>query len=170
MIEYWDLYDINRNSLGRKHERGKPMETGTFHIVVNILSINNDGKILITKRHESKPHGNKWEITGGSVVAGEKSVDGAVRELHEETGLTATPGQLVFRGTIIREPSGCLHDFYLFRKDFCEKDIVLQENETTDFRLVDKEELLVMAREGKFLDFLYERLFKLFPEIFKPLN
>ena len=135
MIEYWDLYDINRNSLGRKHERGKPMETGTFHIVVNILSINDD-----------------------------------VRELHEETGLTATSGQLEFRGTIIREPSGCLHDFYLFRKDFCEKDIVLQENETTDFRLVDTEELLVMAREGKFLDFLYERLFKLFPEIFKPLN
>lgn len=170
MLEYWDLYDINRNPLGKKHERGKPMNAGTFHVVVNILSMNNDGKILITKRHENKPHGNKWEITGGSVVAGEKSIDGAVRELHEETGLTAKPEQLTFRGTIIRELSGCLHDFYLFKADFCEKDIVLQESETIDFKLVNTEELLTMTKDGEFLNFLYERLVKVFPEIFKPLT
>ena len=145
MIEYWDLYDINRNSLGRKHERGKPMETGTFHIVVNILSINDDGKILITKRHESKPHGNKWEITGGSVVAGEKSVDGAVRELHEETGITSD--NLVEIGRVLHHNHKSFYVEYLCITDIDKDSIVLQEGETSNYKWITADRLLKLSRD-----------------------
>ena len=86
-----DLYDRQLMPLGRKYERDdqKRMPKGEFHIVVDILSKNSEGRFLITKRHPDKPYGGMWEISGGSVLAGEKPLDGAARELFEETGLKA---------------------------------------------------------------------------------
>lgn len=37
MSELWDIYDINRKSTSRTVERGKPMKSGEYHIVVNVL-------------------------------------------------------------------------------------------------------------------------------------
>lgn len=163
-MELWDLYDRQRQPLGRTHVRGEKLSEGEFHIVVNILSVNEDGKIFITKRHPDKPHGDKWEITGGSALAGETSQEAALRELREETGLE-TDG-LLYYGTIIRQPSGCIHDFYLNRGDFSEQDIFLQENETVDLKLVSADELYQMAKSGEFLDFLYNRIKGVFSDIF----
>lgn len=165
MSELWDLYDRNRIPLDRTHIRGEKLNEGEFHIVVNIMSVNSEGKILITKRHPDKPSGSKWEVSGGSAVAGEKSIYAAVRELHEETGLKADISELEYYGTIIRPSSGCIHDFYLYNGDFCEKNIVLQEGETVDFRLVTPEELFDMAKDGEFLGFLYNRIKAMFPHI-----
>lgn len=54
MPEYFDLYNERREPLGEIHERGKPLPDGKFHIVANILPVNLDGKILITKRSPEK--------------------------------------------------------------------------------------------------------------------
>jgi hypothetical protein len=45
MTELWDLYDENRQPLGRTHVRGVPLEGGTFHLVVEIWFITDDGHI-----------------------------------------------------------------------------------------------------------------------------
>ena len=165
MPELWDLYDRNRKPLGRTHVRGEQLKEGEYHIVVNIMSVNSEGKILITQRHPDKPHGGKWEISGGSAIAGESSLCGAVRELYEETGLKADVSELEYYGEIIRPSSGCIYDFYLYCGDFSEKDIVLQESETVDFRIVTAEELGRAAEEGSFLGFLYFRIKAMFPHI-----
>ena len=48
-----------------------------------------DGALLIQKRApEKRVHPNKWSITGGAVRAGETSVEGLIREVAEEIGLT----------------------------------------------------------------------------------
>ena len=80
------------------------MQPGEFHVVVNVLSVDRQGNILITKRHPKKPFGGKWEVTGGSVLAGETSLHGAVRELEEETGLHAAESE-----RIIVEPLSSRH-------------------------------------------------------------
>ncbi len=63
-----------------------------------------------------------WECVGGSVLAGEDSLTGAVREVKEEVGLELAPEQgiLVFteRRTMVNGMK--FHDFkdtYLFRYD-----------------------------------------------------
>ncbi len=155
----------HRTSLEKTHIRGEKLTEEEFHIVVDILSVNKDGKILITKRHPDKPFGGRWEISGGSVISGETSLQGAVRELYEETGLTVRADELAYCGTIVRTPSGCLHDFYLYKGDFSEKDITLQECETVDFRLVTPDELYKMARDGEFLDFVYNRMKALYSTV-----
>lgn len=168
MSEYWDLLDRNLRPLGKTLERNDDTvpPKGAFHIVVNILSINNDGKILITKRHPDKTYGNMWEISGGSVLAGESPVNGAVRELYEETGLKADPDELLYMGQIIREHSGCIHNFYIFHGDFTSNDIRLQENETVDFRLVMPSEIERMSNNGEFLGFLYNRMRAVYGDLF----
>lgn len=65
MPEYFDLYNEHREPLGETHERGKPLPDGKFHIVANVLPINLEGKILITKRSPEKNFGGMWETTGG---------------------------------------------------------------------------------------------------------
>ncbi len=164
MPEIWDLYDRNLTPLGKTHIRGEKLGEGEFHIVVQIIAINKEGKVLITKRHPDKPFGNKWEISGGSAVSGDTPVTAAKRELFEETGLVAD--ELLYSGTIVRKPTGCIYMFYLYQGDFCEDDIVLQEGETVDFKLVFPCEIKEMTINGEFLDFVYHRIKAIYSDIF----
>ncbi len=139
MQELWDLYDENRNPLGKTHVRGVPLNKGEYHIVVDIWTITTDGNILIDKRHPDKPWGGFWECTGGSVTAGEDSLNGAMRELEEELGLKANPEELTLICSILY--SECIYDTYLLIKDVELKSLVFQEGEVTDAKLVTMSEL-----------------------------
>ena len=54
MSELWDLYDKYKNPLGKTHVRGEKIKSGEYHIVVDVLSVNHKGQILIAKRHPDK--------------------------------------------------------------------------------------------------------------------
>ena len=166
MPELWDLYDRNKTPLNKTHVRGERLKDGEYHIVVNVLAMNNEGQMLITKRHPNKSFGNQWEITGGSAVAGESSVAAAKRELFEETGLKAEEQDLKYFGTAVRERTNSIHDFYLYKGDFSSKDIILQEGETVDFKIVTHYELQQMNKSGEFIDFVYERVKFFYSEIY----
>ena len=156
-MELWDLYDRDRKLLGKTHVRGKVLARGEYHLVVDIVAVNEEGKILITKRHPDKTYGGYWETTGGSAVAGEDSVTAAVRELCEETGLNAKLEHLEYCGTLLRDNTNSIHDFYFYKGEFSNSDIVLQEGETVDHKLVTSKQLKEMAQKGEFLSFVYER-------------
>ena len=102
-MEVWDLYDEAMNLLGKQHVRGEAIPQGEYHLVVEIFTINKDGKLLLTQRDAAKTYPFLWEWTGGSVIAGETSLIGAVRELEEETGLVANPQELYHVGTIKKD-------------------------------------------------------------------
>ena len=90
-------------------------------------------EILVTLRHPAKEtYANCWENTGGSVLAGETSRQGAVRELKEETGIGVSEEELMLLGSV--RGISAFYDFYVVRKDVELSDIVLQENETADAR------------------------------------
>ena len=156
MPEYFDLYNERLEPLGELHERGVTVPDGKFHIVVTVLSVNFENKVLITRRDERKPYGGFWEMTEGAVIAGETPLQGAVRELKEETGLTALPEALDYRGQIVFKRSRHNHIvmFYLFRADFHAA------------RLVYPAEIEQMAKDGGFLSFAYQRLKAVYPDIF----
>lgn len=168
MAELFDLYDENLNPLGEQCERGEPVPRGKYHIVVAVLSVDFSSKVLITKRAREKSFGGLWEITGGAVVAGETPLQGAVRELREETGLRALPEALDCRGRIIikSEHHNLIEIYYLFRADFHENSIRLQPGETEAARLVCPGEIEQMAKKGEFIPRLYLRIKALFPDIF----
>lgn len=98
-MELWDLYDENRNPAGREHIRGNDIPDGYYHIVVHVWIRNSKGQYLISQRSANRPNlPLMWETVGGSVLKGETSLQGAVREVKEEVGIdvNGTENNLVF--------------------------------------------------------------------------
>ena len=130
-MELWDLYDSNRTFLGKTHIRGNPLPQNAKHIVVEVWVMNSFGKVLLTLRDPKKEtYPNLWEVPGGSILSGESNTEGAIRELFEETGITATASELRLLYTEERP-----HDFvdiFLLKKDITLKSLTLQPGETVD--------------------------------------
>lgn len=145
-MELWDVYDEHRKLSGRTHVRGVPLGEGEYHIVADVWTVNAKSEILLTQRHPDKPYGLLWECTGGSVLAGETSREGALRELAEEVGIHALERDLKLIHTI------CLKerfvDTYITRQDVTLKDLKLQAEEVVDAKFVVFDELMDMWRQG----------------------
>lgn len=145
-MELWDLFDAQRNPLFRTRVRGTPAETGEYHIVVSIWTIDSQGNILLTLRDSIKEsYPDTWENTGGSAQAGETSRRAAVRELAEETGITATEDELILLATEATRDS--FVDHYLLRRDVPLSEIRLQQGETADVKWVQLAELERMIED-----------------------
>lgn len=167
MAEYWDLYDNDRNRLERTQLRGEMLEEGTFHVVVSVWTVNHENKLLMTLRSAEKElYPNLWENTSGSVVHGESSLEAALRELKEETGIEASEEEITFVGTARKASS--FVDIYLVKKHIEPDSIILQQGETVDYRWVTFSELEEMDRQG-LLAFPISFRFQQLREFFKPL-
>lgn len=157
-MEKWDLYDQNGNKLNEIGIRGQSLPTGKYHLVVEIWTINDKNEILITQRDKDKPFGLLWECTGGSVIAGESSMEGAIRELYEETGLKANKNDLKRVGRTFMDQS--IYDIYVYRYNFDLADVCLQEGETIAVNKVTKEKLLELISKDQFVLRAWERAMK----------
>lgn len=147
MDEYFDLVDENRRSLDRTQKRGTPLEEGTYHNVVSVWTMNEDGRVLLTLRSTNKSlMPGLWENTSGSVVAGESSTEAALRELKEETGIIATKEQITHLGTVLKIQS--FVDIYLVRVSIEPSSIRLQKEEATSYRWENESGLQDLYDEG----------------------
>ena len=117
-MELWDLYDKDGNITGKNLERGQLVPEGFYHLVVHIWIKNKDNMFLISRRDKNREsYPLRLECQGGSVLKGETSIEGAIRETMEEVGidLTNMPGKLLFRK--IRHHFRDIMDVWLFEYD-----------------------------------------------------
>lgn len=158
--ELWDAYDREGNPLGFDLVRGEPLPEGVYHLVAEILSVTHDGRVLITQRHPDKAWGGYWEYTAGGVVKGETPVQGAIRELREETGIVVSEKDLhpVYVNTRpgIDGVNTIYHSFVVFF-DPSEQTIRLQEGETVAYDLLPYEEFRRFILEDKFVRLVRSR-------------
>lgn len=147
MTEYFDLYTADRRKLGRKIQRGVPVPHGEYHIVVQIMSVNSKGEILLTQRVPQKTSGGRWECSGGCAISGETSREAAVRELFEETGIRAVPSEISLEWTLTTD--SMLRDFYMVHKDVGLDQLVLQSTEVCAAKWVSFDRLEEMAENGQ---------------------
>lgn len=122
-MEIWDLYDEKRKLTGRTHIRGEELPEGCYHLVVHVWIRNSRGEYLISQRAADRPtYPLKWECVGGSVVKGEDSLHGALREVKEEVGISlpAESGRVVYtktRGYVDGRKFNDIMDVWLFEYD-----------------------------------------------------
>ena len=103
-MELWDLYNENRELLGRDHIRGEEIPEGCYHLVVHVWIRNSKGEYLISRRSANRPSFPLlWECVGGSVLKGEDSLQGALRETQEEVGLQLSPADGKLVRSVIRD-------------------------------------------------------------------
>lgn len=146
-MEFFDLYTVNRKPLGKKIMRGVPIPRGEYHIVVQVMTVNRKGEILLTQRVPEKTSGGKWECSGGCAVAGESAREAAVRELYEETGIVAAENELSLEWTLTTD--GMLRDFYVLVKDVPLPELRLQDIEVCAAKWVSFERLCEMSQNGQ---------------------
>ena len=148
MLEMWDIYDINRKKTGRLAERDVyEFKKGEFHIVVQAIIMNSKNELLISKRAENKGFGLMWEFNGGSVLAGETSLEGIIREVKEELGIEFTKKEAIFFKEILGyKISPNFKDMWLFRKDIDIKDITFSDKETIEAKWVSIDEFMEMFK------------------------
>jgi 8-oxo-dGTP pyrophosphatase MutT (NUDIX family) len=148
-MEYWDLYDRNKNLLNKVHLRGEKLNSGEYHIIVFGWIVNDDHKFLLTQRHPDLKFPLTWECSKGGLLAGEDSITGAIREVEEEIGikLNKENGQLI--NTDIDDEYNCIKDIYLFKKNIDINDIKVHEKEVVDVKWVSIQEFYEMAGRGE---------------------
>ena len=158
-MEYWDIYDENKNVTGRTMKRNDwCLKEGEYHLTVLGVVARPDGKFLITKRVMTKAWApGWWEVSGGAALAGESSRDAVLREVKEETGLDVSDwdgGYLFsYKRENIKEGDNYFVDIYRFVADFDENDLHLQEAETDGYMLATLDEIKEFANQGIFLHY-----------------
>lgn len=153
-MEMWDLYDIDRTVIG-EHIRGNELPANSYHLVVHVWIKNNQGKYLISQRAKNRPtFPLMWECVGGSVLKGETSLQGALRETAEEVGIELLPqnGKLLFSN--IRKQFNDIVDVWLFTYD----GIVSLKNATTEeveqTVWLDRNDIMRLKQGNKLVDTL----------------
>jgi len=155
--EVWDVLDANGNATGRYHERGKPMATGDYHIIVHVWKYNSNGEWLIdrrTPRYGRSSLNGKWETTGGCAVVGDSSLTAALREAKEELGIDLDPdkGALFNRFTRLGSNGHTwFEDVWVFEYDEPIESVAFDGSEVCEAMWATVEKIREMMEDGYFL-------------------
>ncbi len=148
-MELWDGYNADRTLAGvdisREDEEAGKFPKGLYHAVADIVVRHTDGTYLVMQRdYNKKGFPGEWEIGAcGSVLKGESPYEGALRELHEETGISAE-GLIHLKNITVVHCNGVGVHYYMYLciTDMDKDAVTLQYGETIDFRWITAEELL----------------------------
>jgi len=155
-MELWAVLDEHGNKTGKIIERGTELERGEYRLLVDVWIINENNEFLISKRIPTKqPFPGKWNPVCGSVIAGEDSISGALRETKEELGITLNPqnGRLVKRFITWKT---AIIDVWLFSQAVDINSVVLQKEETDDVMWATSSLVKQIVDKNDFID--YERI------------
>ena len=137
-MELVDLYDGQKELTGETVDK-KEVPEGKFRLSVHVWITNDQGELLVQQRlATAHKFPNMWSVTGGSVQAGESSLDGVLRELSEELGINATKDEMKFLASYRRKIDYV--DVWLLNKIIDVKDIIMQEDEVQAVKWVTLEE------------------------------
>lgn len=172
-IEHLDILDEHGNKTGAIKERAEVIRYKYWRRIVNIWIVNRRKEILVQLRAPQVAQApNIWGVTGGHVLAGEASVDAAVRETKEELGLTIDKEELQFIKSLKTEidsetkmPVRVIRDIYLLNKEINLATLSLQEEEVakvqwirikTFIEAIKNNKLPVIAYGKEYFDLLTE--------------
>ncbi len=143
-MELWDAYDRDGHLTGDTLVRGEPIPDGLYHLVCGILVKHADGDYLLMKRALSKPsYPGYYEASlGGAVQKGETLLEGAKRELFEESGIIAEKLTPYY----VARDKNSLYGAFLCETDWPKEQITLQAGETMGYLWVSHEEVIRMMQ------------------------
>ena len=100
--------------------------------------VNSQGQYLLSQRHPQKTYPLCWECTGGSVLAGEDSLNGVMREVRGELEIMLNPFKAEMIYHTRREEVQDFYDVWLFHADIDISEIKMQETEVISVQWVSR--------------------------------
>lgn len=150
LMEKWDVYDENGNLTGYTKTKNDVWTSEEYHLGASLWIINYGGNLLIQKRADSKRRlPNVWSNIGGSVISGENSRQGCVREVEEEIGIKVNGNDLVFMQRAVF--NNTINDDYALLYDFPIENVVLQPEEVSDIKWASVDEIKKLFTQGLFM-------------------
>ncbi|MDV4151927.1 NUDIX hydrolase [Clostridium sp. AL.422] len=149
-MEIWDAYYKDGTKANHDLIRGEAIPKGFYHLVCEVLVKHVDGTYLLMQRDFNKEtFPGKYEASaGGSSLKGEAPIQCAIRELNEETGITATSLDEIYY--VVSEENERIYHGYLCVVD-CDKDsIILQEGETISYKWMKEEDFLDFVNSNEY--------------------
>ena len=84
--------------------------------VVAVALIDNHGRTLLQQRRANRAHGGLWEFPGGKVEPRETAIDGLIREIDEELGITVQQRDLAWLARAEDAAAGLVIGLYTCRR------------------------------------------------------
>jgi 8-oxo-dGTP pyrophosphatase MutT (NUDIX family) len=121
-----------------------------FRSWANIVALTNSGEVVLVKQYRHGVCNVMFEFPGGVVEDGEEPMDGAKRELLEETGYKAS--DIIQIAKLYPNPALQTNTLYCFLALDVEKVSKqnLDEGEDIEVHLMPLDELVDMAKRGEF--------------------
>jgi 8-oxo-dGTP diphosphatase len=123
--------------------------------------LEHDGKVLLLERASGKSEPNKWGAPAGKLEKNEDPLDGAVRELFEETGIRLKhPSQIRAVGSLfVRRPT-LDFVFHMFKVEIDQFPDVTISDEHVNYKWTtaqDREELILVPGAKEALRYYYKK-------------
>jgi 8-oxo-dGTP pyrophosphatase MutT (NUDIX family) len=116
---------------------------------VNVIALTKDGKLLLIRQYRIGTQGFTIEIPGGAINREEDPLEGAKRELLEETGYTTKTWRKI--GTLDPNPAFQGNRCHVFLAEGVEKthDVSFDEHEEIEVDLVEVALVRQMIKTGE---------------------
>ena len=156
MEEFLDVWDQNGTPTGRVCKKDEAHQKGLFHPTVHVWFYTLTPTLLFQKRGANKQtFPNLWDVSvAGHVSAGESIIEGALREIKEEIGLTLNATDLHridVRKNVNKFSNGItdceFQHVFLSELKTAVKDLVIQKEEVDDVRLFSFEEMEICMQQ-----------------------
>lgn len=145
-MEQVDILNRFREQTGATKGR-KELVKGEYRISTHIWVMDSNGRILVLKRSEQEDKfPGMWAQVGGGVVAGDTSKETVIKECLEELGLTVKEENMCYVASYIRTRD--IVDVWLVKQNVNIDELVLQEEEVADAKLVTLDEFDSMIEQG----------------------
>lgn len=155
-MEIWDGYREDGTLAGVDLVRGEAIPKGLKHAVAEVFVMHQDGTILLMQRDYHKPNypGAFESGASGSVIKGESFLEGAKRELQEETGIVCSALKKIYEV----QNDAAIYIGYVCVTDIAKNKIRLQEGETISYRWISKEDFLKFYKTKEYVPTLQKRV------------
>lgn len=154
------LYEDGK-STGKNISKFEAHKNGVCHGISAIGLIDNEGRLLISKRNKTKKdEPNKWDLSSaGHVDINETPENAAIREMYEELSIKLEKKDLILIDTYLNkvklnEEIYINHFTYLYivKKDIDISKVTMQPKEVSDIRFVNKKEYYELLNNGKMVE------------------
>jgi len=157
-MEQFDILDRNGNPTGILADKGSALKPGQYYLGTHVYVFNSAMEFLIQQRSYDKkflPGG--WDICLEHTIAGETSLDCAVRGLQEEIGLTVPATCLRFVQRFIWEEDNHIVDVYFLQAAFDISKLILPPSEVIGAKAISKAEMLALVENMYYRPEEYKR-------------